>query len=406
MRIGLVNVSQFVGGAEREVLDHATALRDDYAISVVAIIDTRNAEFAAMLGRREITVESADFYIERRQGAASGNFGNLWRLWRQARTLRAIERKHKLDLLVTYSFHSGSVGAVARLSGLKAKLVIGQVTRRDLTRGGLMERLQFFAADAVTYNSSAMRASFAQVARRYSRQEKVVYSYVKKPGPQDTRKERDRLLARRGLSSETIVVGFCGHIFEGKRVTDVVEAVGLLNAAAPGKFFLAAIGGSSDPSEYETHVRALAGSKCPGRHWFFPFASDPFPLMAACDVLVVPSIEPFGRVLVEAMYLGIPFVATDVSGPKEIMALADARCGKLVPPARPDLIAEAITEVIKNRPDERPPVPRPLTREGIIGGAVQFYRDVLEAKAKGRIIDFEGARHDYAGANRNRGSAT
>jgi glycosyltransferase involved in cell wall biosynthesis len=374
-------------------------MRDDHGISVRAIIDSRNAEFAAMLNECGISVDSADFQLERDQGVAPGSFGNVWHIFRQARRLQAIARHHALDLLITYSFHSGIVGAIARLLGMKAKLIVGQVTRRDLTRGGLMEHLQFFAADAVTYNSNAMRLSFENLARRYSRPERVVYSYVKKPVLQGKRNERELLIAVHGLAADTTIVGYCGHIFKYKRVSDVVDAVSVLNAASPGKFFLVVIGGSSAPSEHEAHVRALAEVKCPDRHRFFAFAGDPFPLMAACDVLVLPSIEPFGRVLVEAMYLGVPFVATDAAGPKEIMGHVDARCGKLVPPMRADLIAEAIIEVTKNRPPQHPPVPYPLTREGIIGGAVQFYQEVLARthEAHGLTQDLGLLRGDHAG---------
>jgi glycosyltransferase involved in cell wall biosynthesis len=398
VKIGLVNLSEFVGGAERELLDHATALQEDYGISVLAIIDFRNTEFAAMLNKNGVAIETGCFYVERVKSVAIANPANLWRLLKQAQILRTIQKQHRLDLLVTYSFHSGLVAALARLSGMKAKIVVGQLTRRDLTRGGVTEQLQFFAADAVTYNSNAMRESFEHVARRYRRPEKVIYSYVKEPGPQQRHSMRARLITEHGLAADTTLVGFCGRIFKDKRVSDVVDAVNLLNTAAPKKFFLVVMGASSAPAEYETYVRALAQAKCPGLHHFFKFVRDPFPMMAACNVIVLPSVEPFGRVLVEAMYLGVPFVATDAAGPREIMALADARCGKLVPPMRPDLIAGAILAVTKDRPVDSLPVPYALSGEGIIGGAVQFYKDVLAGMRgrQGRAHGVEALQRDHA----------
>jgi glycosyltransferase involved in cell wall biosynthesis len=390
VKIGFVNVGDFVGGAERELVDHAVAVKEDHGITILAIIDSGNTEFAALLHKYGIPVEAADFQLERNRGVTSSNFGNIWRVFEQARTLRAIQRRHALDIVVTYSFHSGIVGAIARLTGMRAKLVVGQVMRRDLNRGGLIEHLQFFAADGVTYNSNALRRSFADVAKRYSRPTKVVYSYVKKPVVEDRASARSQLAAEFGISPSTKLVCYCGHIFKSKRVEDAVEAVSLLNANARGDFFLVAIGGSSAPADYETEVRALAAAKCPGRHHFFPFVSDPFPLMAACDVLAMPSIEPFGRVVVEAMYLGVPFVATDAAGPREIMTFADPRCGELVPPMRPDLIADAVFAITQNRLLEFPPVPHILTREGIVAGAVQFYEEVLARKRwpDGQIRDF------------------
>jgi glycosyltransferase involved in cell wall biosynthesis len=397
VKIGLVNVGGFVGGAERELVDHAVALRDDPGVGVLAIIDSASSDFAALLRKSGIATETANFQLSRPGGAASNSAANVFAIARQAARLKEIAARHGLDLLITSSFHSGVIAALARITGLKAKLVIGQVTRRDLSRGGFVaEHLQFFAADGVTYNSQSLQTTYRDLAKHYARPERVVYSYVKKPvltaAAADT---RARILAQHGLAPETRLVGYCGHIFEYKRVQDLVEAVGLLNDRTDN-YFLIVIGGAAQPAAYERDVRALAQARCAGRHHFYPFSDDPFPLIAACDVLAQPSVEPFGRVIVEAMHLGVPFVATDRGGPREIMALSDPRCGRLAPPARPDLIAEAIVAATAFRSATPPAVPYALSRDGIIGGALQFYRDVL-SKTGGTSPAFGMMRRDHAG---------
>ncbi len=409
MKIGFVIVSDFVGGAEREILDYASALKNDGGIGVVVIIDSANTEFATLLEANGIPIERSDFQLQRNRGVAGRGLGNLWRVYQQARTLQAIERRHALDLVITYSFHSGVIGAVARLLGMRAKLVLGEVTQRELTRGGAVEHLQFFAADGVTYNSNALRAAYAPIASRYGRPEAVVYSYVKKPALSSKRGARDRLVAEQRWPADAVIIGFFGRLFEYKRVADVIEAAGRLHASAPGRFFLVVTGSAPQPTPYEMRMKALAESRCPGSYCFLPFTNDPFPLMAACDVIVIPSIEPFGRVVVEAMYLGVPFVATDAGGPKEIMAYGDPRCGRLVPPMRPDLIADAIVEIINGRTADRPPVPHVLTREGIIAHAVQFYRQLLgraESNDKhgpsGQVVVLDDARQRRGAAATDR----
>jgi glycosyltransferase involved in cell wall biosynthesis len=205
---------------------------------------------------------------------------------------------------------------------------------------------------------------------------------VQKPILRQDRDERAWLAAQYGLSNNTIVLGCFGRMFEYKQVSDAVAATGLLNKTAPRKFFLMVVGCAPNPTAYESQVRALAQTMCPQAHCFLPFTDDPFPLMGACDVLLMPSVEPFGRVLVEAMYLGIPFVATDTAGPKEIMEGADPLCGKLVPPMRPDLIADAVLQIVKNTKVEHPAVPHRLSQDGIVGSTVQFYRDVLDGRVR------------------------
>jgi glycosyltransferase involved in cell wall biosynthesis len=64
-------------------------------------------------------------------------------------------------------------------------------------------------------------------------------------------------------------------------------------------------------------------------------------LLAASDVVVCSSyFESFGMVLVEAMASGVPVVSTNVGGPAE--TIVDGETGFLVPPGRPDLIADRV----------------------------------------------------------------
>jgi glycosyltransferase involved in cell wall biosynthesis len=69
---------------------------------------------------------------------------------------------------------------------------------------------------------------------------------------------------------------------------------------------------------------------------------DALEIMATSDVVVVPSrrAEPFGMVIVEAMALGRPVIATDAGGPAEI--ITDRVNGLLVQPGSAGALADAI----------------------------------------------------------------
>src|SRR5579875_2882742 len=67
--------------------------------------------------------------------------------------------------------------------------------------------------------------------------------------------------------------------------------------------------------------------------------------LARADVLVAPSLggESFGIVLLEAMAAGLPVVASDIPGYRQ---LVPAEAGRLVPPADPDALAAVLAGLL------------------------------------------------------------
>ena len=66
--------------------------------------------------------------------------------------------------------------------------------------------------------------------------------------------------------------------------------------------------------------------------------------LAAADVVAVPSRnEGMGRVIVEAMALGLPVVATAVGGIPDVVT--DGECGRLIAPEDVDALSAALIEL-------------------------------------------------------------
>jgi len=78
------------------------------------------------------------------------------------------------------------------------------------------------------------------------------------------------------------------------------------------------------------------------------FLQNPYPYMAQASLFVLPSRwEGLPTVLVEALHLGVPVIATDCpGGSREI--LNDGRFGRLVPVDEPLILTEAIVEAMKD----------------------------------------------------------
>jgi glycosyltransferase involved in cell wall biosynthesis len=94
----------------------------------------------------------------------------------------------------------------------------------------------------------------------------------------------------------------------------------------------------------QAHARALGLAN---RIRFLGQRSDMAQLLCASDIYCQPNLsaEPFGIVFIEAMYAGLPVVATAAGGPLEII---DQSCGVLVPPNNAALLAAELESLITN----------------------------------------------------------
>ena len=110
---------------------------------------------------------------------------------------------------------------------------------------------------------------------------------------------------------------------------------------------------------------------------------DAAPLIAALDVVVVPSLsEASGLTAMEAMALGVPVVASSVGGLAEVVE--NGATGLLVPPADEGAIARAIARLLDN-----PELAQRLATEGarradktfgvarMVDGYLRLYRELV-----------------------------
>jgi glycosyltransferase involved in cell wall biosynthesis len=147
---------------------------------------------------------------------------------------------------------------------------------------------------------------------------------------------------------DAFLVGCVGRIKAVRKGQEVlVEALALL--AAEGRRPRCVIIGAPSPGN-EAHLVALRQliearglsaqvaliGEIPDARWAYP----------ALDVLVLPSAqpEPFGGVVMEAMAMGVPVIATAVGGSVE--QVAEGETGLLVPPGDAPALAAAIARLM------------------------------------------------------------
>jgi glycosyltransferase involved in cell wall biosynthesis len=81
---------------------------------------------------------------------------------------------------------------------------------------------------------------------------------------------------------------------------------------------------------------------------FVGYSSNPFQYVSSYDLFVLPSLsEGLPVSLVEAIYLNVPVLATDVQGNREIVR--EGENGIMVPTRDSQSLAEGIIEFYKNK---------------------------------------------------------
>lgn len=156
---------------------------------------------------------------------------------------------------------------------------------------------------------------------------------------------------RRELSSNgRPLVGIVARLEIWKGQDVFLRAAARIRDLHPDAIFLVVGGAELEkepdyPAELQQLARTLGIEDCVR---FVGHAGDVFPWLDALDVCVHATHgEPFGLVLVEAMALGTPLVATALGGPVEIVE--DGLSGLLVPPGDEDALARAACTILADR---------------------------------------------------------
>jgi glycosyltransferase involved in cell wall biosynthesis len=144
-----------------------------------------------------------------------------------------------------------------------------------------------------------------------------------------------------GLSDDTPLIVCAARLEEEKDVASLVEAMSKVVTAHPTAVCVVA----GEGSQKDVLLQQIQKNGLSEAVRLLGFRSDVLALINAADVFVLPSpAEPFGLVLLEAMALGKPAIATQAGGPLEIVVPEET--GLLVPPSSPEALAEALSRLL------------------------------------------------------------
>ena len=272
--------------------------------------------------------------------------GRLREPWKHAAAVLRIARllkTHQIEMVLGWMtkahIYSGIAGKLARVPAV--------YYQHGLPDDGAVDRLSRKIPAAGALGCSEF------VARE--QQARVTYPVLGVPVAADTQRFEDaagvpapEMRDKLGLAREGPLVGIVARLQRWKGVHVYAEAMAAVCAEIPGARGVI-VGGLHDlEPDYEPWLRnrikelgmtekiRMVGVQRNIPDW-----------MQAMDVVVHASErEPFGIVVVEAMSLGKPVVATLPGGPEEI--ITDGTDGRLVPWNRPDALAEAILKYLRD----------------------------------------------------------
>lgn len=164
-----------------------------------------------------------------------------------------------------------------------------------------------------------------------------------------------------------------------KDQTTLLKAARIVANAEPD-FRLIIVGDGPDREELIRLSNRLGLSE---RAFFRGFREDVKTQLAAADLFVLSSLsEGISLTLLEAMAAGLPVVATDVGGNREVVA--DGQTGLLVPPSSPEALAKAILTLMAD-PEKshrmglagRRRVEQEFSLEGMVANYEKVYLDLM-----------------------------
>jgi len=248
------------------------------------------------------------------------------------------------DVVHAFLFHANvAARLLAGLGTFSPQRLICEIQTVEVERAWLLtvERYTHPWCRYVVGNSPSVVAHLARRAGVPPRRLVLVQGGI---DPEPIRRAHPIDRASLGLRAGAPVVLWTGRLDPVKRIDDLVlAATQLVRQAIPLQLLIVGEGPE------KPRLQKLVGeSGMSDRVHFAGRRSDVPRLLRTADLFVFPSrTEGLPNSLLEAMAAGLPVVATNVPGNRDV--LTDGKTGLLVPPYRPYQLAAAMLKLLQNK---------------------------------------------------------
>lgn len=335
MKVLYLDHADIMGGAEWSLL-HLIRWAEGIEPVVACLPDGLLAQALSVHRIRTVPLDLGELRGAKHPLAAG------WNLGRGMLSLLRLIRREKVDWVHTNTMRVAIYGALAaRLAGVPCLWHV-----RDIYGKGRVERFYVALMGRLAHRIVAISQAVAAPLPPWAAQKvRIVHNGVDLTAFAPSQVNRQDARRALGLPAQGLVVGNVAWLAPWKGQHRFLEGVARLSHRFPTTVF-AIIGEAAHPS-YADYVEGLRQQAAPlaDRVRFLRRQGDMPQAMAALDLLVhTAEAEPFGRVLIEAMAMGLPVVAFSDGGVPEIVA--DGVTGFLVPPGDLDALAEAMATLL------------------------------------------------------------
>lgn len=345
LRVLYVNQTAQVSGAERSLLTLIAGL-DGEVDPIIACPEGELSAEARALGIEPIPIRGtkASFRLHPLHTSRG-----LLEITQCALQVRRIVKRVSPDIVHANTTRAALLALLAR--SRSAPPVVAHI--RDLAPEGrladLVLSLVARRADAIVANSTFVADRFGEARGRV----RVIYNPIDLERFDPSRADGRAVRAELGLSEDTVVLTVVAHISPIKGQDEAIVVLGDLIAAGHdvvlllvGSVKFASAGARLDNLAFGERLPALASELgVADRVRFLGERTDVPDVLAATDVLLMPFWrEPFGRVAVEAMAMGVTVVASEVGGPAEIVR--PDLDGILLPPRSPKVWSRTLEQLL------------------------------------------------------------
>lgn len=348
-RIIFIDHSPKFSGAEKVLLNLLSLIKSSGSGIDPVLVCSRGSDIAEYFRKEGVEIDSSEMKWFTRKAGLGEMLSYFLSLARFSAALVKKIKRHDAAIIQPNTFISAIYSVIpAMLTGRPVVWYMYDILDVDLFNK-LFVRFAAFGAKKIICTSGAVKKSLLEFGVD-ERKCVVIHNSILEQGSvgkPDSKGVRSSL----GVPEDAPLVGIIGQITSWKGQLVFVEAATAVLKEFPTARFVI-IGDTMSPfdKEYKESIERLIEKEgLRGRVVLAGFRKDIPAVMGSLDVIVHASVKPdaLPTVILEAMFMEKPVVATNVGGVPEI--IDDGESGLIVPPGDKAAMASAIGKLLGDK---------------------------------------------------------